>query len=164
MFLLPERFDVNEWVIIGLYISNIYILWKLPRRFPMSVTILLYLYGILVSASLDDMLGTPPYDLYDVNDDPKYELFDLLMYVIYPVYSYYFIYVIDRWRIRGLGLFLYLLIVSLSSTGYEWIMVQANIFTYNGWTLVNSYPVYLISQSLLLLYYLFLKHQLIKRK
>ncbi|MFC6603923.1 hypothetical protein ACFQDF_24280 [Ectobacillus funiculus] len=83
MFIFPKHFDENEWfIIIIILLSSI--LFKLPKRFPASITILILLLSVAIPKVLDHSIAAiSPYDFYRLNDSEKYEVFDLLLDGVY---------------------------------------------------------------------------------
>jgi hypothetical protein len=77
---LPEKFDENEWTILIALIANILIFMFLPKKLPKEITPLIVLLSISFPKIMDHSMGVKPYNLYDLTDTNKYELFDLLLY------------------------------------------------------------------------------------
>lgn len=158
---LPENFDQNEWfVLISLLISYA-VVFFLPKRFPVSIAVIIMLFALNVARLFDHLLSTPHLELYTMMDTGKYELFDLLLYLLYPPFAYLFVYLFDRLRVRGYWIVFYLVVSSGFGTFFEWINVKFHVFQYFGWKLPYSFTVYLVTQTLTLLLFEFLrKHTL----
>ncbi|MCD9024110.1 hypothetical protein [Cohnella silvisoli] len=137
-------FDQNEWFILLSLLLLFALLFRLPRRFPFSVSILIYVFCFAISIMSDLILGTPPLDLYDINDTPKYSYADFLTWNLYPPFGYLFLYVYDRFRFREISVLFYIVFCALLAVGFEWLTVMAGIFKYKGWNLAHSFPTYLI--------------------
>lgn len=153
MLTFPQKMDQNEWcVIIAIFISYAIILF-LPRRFPFSITILIMLFGTTVARISDYLLAVSKLDLYTVMDSEKYELFDLIIYILYAPFAYIFVYVYDKYNIKGYWVLFYILICTLGATIYEHINKVFHVFTYHGWKLLYSLSVYLFVQCIALLYF-----------
>ncbi|MCX7570922.1 hypothetical protein OS242_13315 [Tumebacillus sp. DT12] len=74
----------------------------LPKRFPTSVTVLLFLFNAFFGTTADHVIALEPFDLYDTGGSPQYDFFDLLIYtIIYPLMGYLFAYTYDKWQFRG---------------------------------------------------------------
>lgn len=104
-----------------------------------------------IGITTDFLIGTDyPVDFYTVMDSPKLELFDVIVYLIhYPLYGYFFTYMIYLWGLRGGYLCLYVLLWSGLTTGIDWISITFNVFTYlNGWRIEFSALAYLFVFSL----------------
>ena len=52
---LPEKFDQNEWFILVSLIITFSIVWMLPKRFPLSITLLLMLFSSTVARLFDHL-------------------------------------------------------------------------------------------------------------
>ncbi|MBB3110601.1 hypothetical protein FHS18_002668 [Paenibacillus phyllosphaerae] len=147
---LPESFDANEWFLIISVVVIASFSLLLPKRFPFIVMLVLYTIGPTIAMNVDFLLGIPPIDVYNINDDGRYELFDLLFYFLYAPFSYLFIYFYDRLRFRGFGTALYVLGCSAAGAAYEWIAVLCHVFQYKGWNLGYSFIVYVSIQAIYL--------------
>ncbi|MFS0616019.1 hypothetical protein [Lederbergia ruris] len=155
---LPTTFDENEWfIIIGLILSYSLILW-LPKRFPLSLTILLLLFGSTVARIYDHLLSSPDLNLYNIMDSRKYELFDVISYFLYAPFSYLYIYFYEKLNVRGFWILLYIVISSIIGTLFEGVNALFHVFNYHGWKLSYSFSVYLGVQALTLLFYHMIKH------
>lgn len=140
----PIRFDLNEWFIIFATIITLVPTLLLPRRFSPAMTLFILTYNLYISHTADYLLGFPPYDLYDVNDSPKYEIFDFVLYSItYPPVTYLFLYLYDRWKWSGFRLIIYIMGCSILTTGMEWLADLAHVYAYKGWRLSYSFLVYI---------------------
>jgi len=151
--LLPAKFDLNEWFILGGLALTHGIMFALPRRFPATVTLLVYVFCLFIGTVTDHNIGLPPFEAYDINDKTLYELFDILSYFLFPPFGYFFVYFYDKWSVRGLTTILYLLVWSFIAVGTEWLTLAANVYMYKGWQLLYSFPTYLFFQSALLLFF-----------
>ncbi|MEB6550095.1 hypothetical protein MXL46_13450 [Heyndrickxia sporothermodurans] len=153
MLPFPQKFDQNEWcIVISIVISYAIILF-LPKRFPLSITILIMLFGTTVARISDYLLAISKLDLYTVMDTEKYELFDLITYILYAPFAYIFVYVYDKYNIKGYWVLLYLLICSIGATFYEHLNKVLHVFNYHDWKLIYSQSVYLFVQCIALLFF-----------
>lgn len=160
MISLPRKFDQNEWVVIACLIFLILILKILPKRFPLSITILILAFSIAVSRVVDHLIAGPSIDFYDVMDTGKYELFDFLCYIPYALFAYIFVYLYDKWNIKGIGIMLYILGFSLFGVAFEWLAATPYIhfFNYKKWNMLYSLGIYLFIQPCTLLFYRYIKN------
>lgn len=152
---LPKDFDLNEWYIILSALALVFLLYKLPKRFPASITLLLLLFTAAASRVTDHLLAGPHQDLYDIMDTSKYELFDLFSYITYVPFSYVFIYIYDKYQLKGLKLTFYILTFSLGGVLFE-LLISADLIDflhYKIWTPYMSWPVYLTVQPLTILFF-----------
>jgi hypothetical protein len=140
----PERFDINDWFILISLVVSLTIVFMLPKRFsPVSITVFA-VCSVFISQTVDSLVAVKPFDLYDVNDSPKYEVMDVVIYYFnYPIYAYLFFYLYDKWKLKGIYRILYLIGFSLLSVFFEWLADHFHVFTYKGWKLWYSPFVYL---------------------
>jgi hypothetical protein len=150
----PERFDLNEWFIIFSSATVIVIALLLPKRFSPALTTVILLFSVSLGQTSDFLICVPPYDLYDVNDSPKYEIFDFLLYYFsYPPVVYIMLHFYDRWKLKGTRLILYIVGFSLTTTGLEWLAKLAHVYKYKGWHLSYSFFVYIGISTLIILFF-----------
>ncbi|KAA0544599.1 hypothetical protein FZW96_19510 [Bacillus sp. BGMRC 2118] len=156
MMPLPTKFDHNEWfLLLALFISFSIILF-IPKRIPVSISILIMLFSIVVARLTDHILSAPRTELYQIMDTEKYELFDLLLYFLYAPFAYIFVYVYYRLNIKGMKILFYIIVCSTFGTLFEWITVEFRIFDYKSWNLQYSFSIYLVSQACTLLLFMIL--------
>lgn len=139
---LPDHFDQNEWFIIVVILVSLIMYKVLPKRFPKAITAIIVLYSIAMPKILDHTIAVKPYNLYDLTDSGQYELFDLIMYAIYPPFGYLFIYIYDYFKFKGIRFVMYIFFWSIASIGMEFIANQLHVFNYHGWRLIYSLPIY----------------------
>jgi hypothetical protein len=156
---LPKNFDQNEWFVIISLVFLILLLICLPKRFPTSITILIITFSMSLARVVDHLLAGPNINFYDVMDSGKYELFDILCYAPYAPFAYLFVYIYDKWNIKGVKTSLFILIVSLFGIGFEWLTTKPFIdfFKYHNWNIIYSFPIYLVVQPLTLVFLKFIK-------
>lgn len=150
---MPKKFDENEWFLLVCLVICYVIMFRLPRRFPPSITVLFLLIGPTIGRLFDHLLATAKLDLYNLMDTPNFDFFDLIIYFLYAPFSYMFLYFYDKWNIKGYWILLYLLLCTFFSGLFEWINQVFHVFTYKGWKLSYSFGVYLGVQSFVLLFY-----------
>ncbi|WEG13265.1 hypothetical protein PU629_02550 [Pullulanibacillus sp. KACC 23026] len=139
---LPKHFDQNEWFIIIIIVLSIFLYLLLPKRFPTVITAIQILYSIALPKILDHTIAVNPYNLYDLTDSSKYELFDLIMYAIYPPFVYLFIFLYDYFHLKGIRFVLYIIAWSFFAIGIEFIANRLHVYNYHGWKLIYSLPLY----------------------
>jgi hypothetical protein len=149
-----NSFDWNEWFVIIVFISLHLLVWLAPKIFKWIDGIAYYLYGIGVVTFWDHTLSVRPWDLYDVNDNSKFQLIDFTYYVMNGPYSYFFIYFYVKLKIKGYTNILYLLIWSSFALFLEWVGVKLGMFHYDkGYKMYWSFPIYLFVQMVLIIYF-----------
>ncbi|MFD0695276.1 hypothetical protein ACFQZT_14295 [Paenibacillus sp. GCM10027628] len=159
---LPKNFNANEWFILIAGTLLLALVLLLPKRMSFIEMLLIWLFNILLTESADFFIGVPPLDLYDFNDWPQYEVFDLLLYLfMYPPIAYFFIYIYDIWKPRKLQAAFLIVVCSLVTTALEGCSIKFYVFTYKGWSLPYSFPTYILVFVLNLLLYRFMKAKLL---
>ncbi|MDF2962518.1 MAG: hypothetical protein K0S39_4253 [Paenibacillus sp.] len=154
---MPQHFDGNEWFSVISMLLICCIVFSLPRRFPAIVTIVFLCLGLGIAMYADFHFGVPPLDFYDINDTQRYELFDLILFVLYSPFAYLFMYFFDKWRPRGLWINVYILAWSAGGTLYEGLAAYLHVYKYKEWKLGYSFFFYLAAQAICLLFYYIIK-------
>jgi hypothetical protein len=148
-----NRFNQNEIFVLALLLFYI-VVFKLPRRFPTLISIVLILFGIASAIFMDHAISLQPYDFYDVNDNTKYNIFDFLLYCGYGPFSYFMIYIFDIFNLKKHHSVFYITAFSLVALGFEWVADMLGVFHYkNGYKIIYSYPIYLVIFSILFMLY-----------
>lgn len=158
IFYPPNKFDQNEWTIIILVIFNILVFNLVPKRFPKEVTPLIVLLSISFPKIMDHSMAVPPFDLYNLTDSGKYEIFDLAIYGIYPAFGYIFLYFIDLYQLKHFKLALYIIAWSILAVGFDFLLAKLHVFVYTGWNLIYSLPLYIVVLTLTFLFFKFIIH------
>ena len=154
---LPVSFDQNEWFVLISFVISFAFVFILPRRFSLSLIILMFLFAAVVARLCDHLLAGPNSNLYSLMDTGTYDLFDMLTYFLYMPFAYFFIYFYDKWKIRGYYILLYVVGSVFAGTIYEWITTYFDVFNYHGWKVYYSFTVYLAVQPLTILFYEYLR-------
>lgn len=153
MFIFPKHFDENEWFIIIILLLSL-ILFKLPKRFPASITILILLLSVAIPKVIDHSIAAiSPYDFYRLNDSEKFEVFDLLLDGVYLPFGYLCVYFYDILLPKGFQIVFYILVWAIFAVFFEYINVKLGLFTYHGWKLIYSFPTYITVISIFLSFY-----------
>lgn len=160
MFLyLPKHFDQNEVIIIIVLVLSIFLV-RLPKRMPTEVSCLIVLLSLAIPNIIDHSIAAiSPFDLYQLTDSQKYEVFDILLSGVYIPFGYLCVYIYEWIRPRKMKIVLYILSWAIFAICFEFFFVKLHVFTYNGWKLIYSFPTYLFVISIFLLYYEFLLSQ-----
>lgn len=155
--MLPREFDANEWYILISLCTAISITLALPRRFPTAITLVILSLGVGFPMFFDFLLAPPPFDLYHINDTSKYELFEIILYYVCPLFAYLFLYYYDKWNVRGIFVTVYILAWSTFGMLFEALAVICHVFKYNGWNMGYSVVFYLAAQSFFIWLYSVIK-------
>lgn len=148
-----NRFNGNE--VFDLVLLAFYVLVLiLPKRFPKPISLVFILFGIYSARFWDQLLGTPAMNFYDINDSSGIDVFDIILYLSYGPFSYFIIYIFDRLKLKKQSLIPYILLWAVIALGFEWIGDILEVFHYkNGYRILFSFPIYLITYSILFLLY-----------
>ncbi|SDO00294.1 hypothetical protein SAMN04487897_10737 [Paenibacillus sp. yr247] len=102
----------------------------------------------------DHTIGVQPFDFYDVVDESRYQLFDIVSYAMYTPFGYLYIYFYKKLGVKSFYTIPYILLWTSMSIGFEWLSVLVGVFHYkHGYQLMYSIPIYLFLQSIHLLLY-----------
>jgi hypothetical protein len=157
MRLVEDRFDLNDYFVIFAVIISWAIFFLLPRVLSKQVTILIFLYSLTVSAFFDNSVGAAPWDFYDIMDGPDYTVMDVVVYFLYPPFSYFFLFIYKKFKIKDRYLILYIPSFTAVAIAVEWVYHKMKVFEYkNGNNIIYSICVYLTIQSILILFYRYL--------
>ncbi|MBD0378879.1 hypothetical protein [Paenibacillus sedimenti] len=157
MVFIEGKFDLNDYFLISCIIVAYGVIYFMPRRFSVSISLLLLIFGSTVASMLDNSIGGGIFDLYDIMDGPAYSVMDLVAYLLYAPFGYLLIYFYDLFQIKGMKTIGYIALCSLISVIFEWICVQAGVFTYkNSYMIYYSFCIYLFTQSCTILFYRFI--------
>src|SRR3954447_10813861 len=100
MMLVENKFDQNDYFVIFAVIISWGIYFFLPKVFSKQLTILIFLYSLTAAGLFDNTMGAAPYDHYDIMDGPAYTVMDVVVYFIYPPFSYLFLYLYKKYQIK----------------------------------------------------------------
>jgi len=136
----------------------------LPKRYPLVISILLVLFTVTIAIIRDHLIATPPLDLYDLNDLEKYEVTDIITYLMYSPYALLCAYLFDKFDPKAIYITAYVILWSLFALGFEWLAVFFHVFKFSGLTFLNSFAFHLLATSIYLLFFRFIMDSLkIKR-
>jgi hypothetical protein len=153
--LLPKSFDKNEWYILFIALIMLLTFLFIPKRFPSKITLNIFLFNLLLSFVIDHLLAMPPHDFYDIVDKPSFELFDLIIYIfLYSFFGYFLLYVYDLLKLNYLKTLLFIIALSMIAICLEAISTHFfDVFKYNEWKLIYSFPSYFCLFLFNVLYY-----------
>ncbi|WP_257351683.1 hypothetical protein [Pseudalkalibacillus decolorationis] len=156
--MLWENFDKNEISILIMLILAFIVLGLLPKRFPRNITLLSLLWGLSSGMLFDFTIGGGLMDVYKVNDLQRYELFDLLYYLLFTPFSYFFIYFYDTLGINKKTFIWYVVGWSIVGLIVNWLLTWLDIIQFqNGYVLPYSFSVFLIIQTITGVYFELIK-------
>lgn len=156
-------FDWNEVFMILTSIIAFSIVLMIRKHFSPVVFMMIWIYSMTFVESVDYALAGSPFQIYYCADNKTYEPVAALIHVfLYPSFSFFFLYFYEKWRLHGKKLGLSIFIWTVFSIFFEWLNIKNGVFTYTGWKLYWSIPVYPISILLLLKVNHFIKKQIQK--
>lgn len=140
---ISMHFGLNDWFILvsALLVWTAYIM--LRGTFSSWHAAILWTYNFYLAAAVDHVLAGTQYDLYDIMDDPKFELMDLFLYLfVYAPTAVLYMKIYDLLPKRTSKGVLFLLGCVTATLALEWIALQVNVFVYRGWSIGWSALVY----------------------
>jgi len=160
---MPERFDENEWFLLAVDALMWALILLLPKRLSPATVIMIWVLNVALATFSDFLIGKKPVELYSYNDTSKYEWTDVLLYLFtYPPSCYFLLLIYDRFKSRFEHrlplLFGYLVAWALLTTGLERLADQFHVFTYKGWKLAYSFPVYFAVYAINIGIYYLVRH------
>lgn len=147
IFKLPVAFDENEWFILATMLLLVVCFFAVPRFMPRGMTIAVLLFFGVLGLTADVLIGVDyPIDFYTINDSPRLELFDVIVYLLnYPLYGYFFAYALRRFDLRWPKLAWFVPLWSAATAIMEIVSVHFRVFTYlHGWNAGWSALTYLL--------------------
>jgi hypothetical protein len=141
---LPIKFDENEWfILLTILFGYSWVLFA-PKRYPTTISVLVILFCVSAALIIDHSIAGPPFDLYDINDRKKYELFDVITYFMYSPYALLSVYLYDKFDPKGFRFTAYIVGWAILCTFFQWLALKCHVFTYNNWNMSYSFSVYLV--------------------
>lgn len=158
MMFLEDKFDLNDYFVICAVLVSWGIYFFLPKVFSKQLTILIFLYSLTAAGLFDNSIGAEPFDFYDIMDGPEYTVMDVVVYFLYPPFSYLFLYLYKKYQIKDRYLVFFIASFTAAAIAIEWVFYIMGVFHYkNGNSIKYSVCTYLFIQSLLIVFYRFLR-------
>lgn len=158
--MLWESFDKNEIYTIVMLLLAYTAFFVIPRLLPLNITIMLLTWGFATSMLVDFTIGGGLLDFYKINDSNRYEFTDVLTYLQFPIFSYFFIYFYKVLNIDKKHFILFILGWTTIGLIMEKISTIMGVIHYqHGYKMHFSLVVMLLVQTTTALYY-----ELIKKK
>jgi hypothetical protein len=124
---------------------------------------MVWLFGLTYIATTDYALAATPFVLYSCGDNETYEPITAIAHLfMYTPFSFMFLYLYDKWEVRGKKLVLFLAGWTCFSIFFEWLNIQTGFLEYKHWSLYYSIPAYPISGLILIRVYRFILKNLPK--
>ncbi|WP_108669947.1 CBO0543 family protein [Peribacillus acanthi] len=151
-------FDWNDWFMIITGIASLSLFFLIRKYFHPVINISIWIYNVFLVETIDYFLVGTPYQLYYFSDNPTYEPSSAFFHLtVYPASALIFLYVYDKWEIKGRKSVLYILFWTCFSILFEWVCIKNNVLTYTGWKLLYSVPTYPIAAILLICFFRFIQ-------
>ncbi|MCQ2009127.1 MAG: hypothetical protein ABF629_00270 [Sporolactobacillus sp.] len=159
-------FNSNELFILITGVTAYTAMLLLPKRFNRQQTITMLLIGAFISTFFDNTVCINPFNYYNVNDTPFTDFWDMLSFVMFGPFAYFFIYFYVVIRKNRTTYFFYITIWALISMIAEALAWHVGVYHYkNGYQLFFSLPIYLIVLTATMVYYhYFIQKECIKIK
>jgi hypothetical protein len=158
MMWVEKGFDSNDYFVLAAVMVSWGVYFYMPKIFSKQITVLIFLYTLTAAGIFDNSFGAPPFDFYDIMDGAAYTGMDIVVYFIYPPFAYVFLFFYKALHIRNRYLVLYIFSCSFSAISVEWIFHKFGVFHYkNGYNIFYSVCIYLMIQSILLLFFRLIK-------
>ncbi len=157
---LWEQFDQNEIYLVILNAIFYIVLFLLLRKriFTRQVTLFSIVLGFTIGILFDFTIGGGLLDFYKVNDTNDYEVTDILYYLLFGPFGYFFFYSYEVFKIDKQKIILYVIAWTLVGVGAQWLFTELGIITLQkGYQLAFSFPVFLVIQTLTTIIYEILK-------
>jgi hypothetical protein len=158
---LWESFDQNEVILLimtGIAYLVYFLLSRKPNNLAPQIRILSLLWGLTIGVLYDFTIGGGQTDFYRVNDLNNYEVTDVIYYLLFAPFGYFFFYFYERFRISKKTFIVYVLVWALLGVAFQWLLTKAGILTMqNGYRLAHSFPIFLFTQTITGIYIQLLK-------
>jgi hypothetical protein len=149
-----NTFDANEWFVVCSLVFLVILVWIIPKIFSVLEGTFHFIYGVFIGMFYDHTISVKPWDFYDVNDKSGYQLIDFFSYLMYGPYSYFFIYLYVKLKIKRFMIIPYILIWTSFSVLVEYLGLSIGLFHYEkGYWLFWSIPIYMSAQLAQILFF-----------
>ncbi|MFC7062080.1 hypothetical protein [Halobacillus seohaensis] len=156
--MLWEAFDKNEISILIMNVIAYIILLFLLHKFRRDITVLILIIGFSIGVIYDFTIGGGLMDFYKLNDSNRYEVFDLIYYLLFAPFIYFFLYLYEALKINKVTFIWYVLAWALFGVLMQWFLTVVEVIEYQkGYKLTFSFSVFLVTQTVTGLYYEFIK-------
>ncbi|MFD1173053.1 hypothetical protein [Oceanobacillus picturae] len=158
--MLWDSFDKNEIYTLVLLLVGYAAIIVFPKKLPLPITVLFLTWGLATAMLVDFTIGGGMLDFYKINDANSYEFSDLLTYLQFPIFSYFFIYFYKVLNINKKRFIFYILGWVIVSLTMEKLSVFMGVIQYqHGYNMYFSLLVILSVQTTLALYYELIKKE-----
>ncbi|RBP95955.1 hypothetical protein DFO70_102282 [Cytobacillus firmus] len=126
-----------------------FLLLRRPDKLPKQIRILSLLWGMSIGILYDFTIGGGRTDFYKINDLNNYEVTDVLYYLLFAPFGYFFFYFYEKMKIGKKTFIIYVLVWALLGVFFQWVLTAAGIITLQkGYRIAHSFPIFLLTQTL----------------
>ncbi|MBN8203045.1 MULTISPECIES: hypothetical protein [Bacillaceae] len=126
-----------------------FLLIRRPDKLAKQIRVLSLLWGIAIGILYDFTIGGGRTDFYKVNDLNNYEVTDVLYYLLFAPFGYFFFYFYEKLKVSKKTFILYVLVWALFGVLVQWVLTAAGIITLQKeYQLIHSFPIFLLTQTL----------------
>lgn len=148
MLLFPIHFDKNEWFVLAALLPLVLGFIVFRKVLPPGITVAVLVYFAAIGKWTDYVIGIK-FQQYLTLDTFKQDLFDwLCLGIAYPLIGYFYVYILVRWKLKGILTVVYIFACSILLVFSEWMASIFKVFVYIGWNLTYSFVVYLLVLTL----------------
>ncbi|UGB28742.1 hypothetical protein [Metabacillus sp. B2-18] len=152
--ILWESFGKNEIFLLIFNLLAILVVLLLPKKFTKTATLLSLFWGLTLGMMFDFSIGGGLFDYYRVSDSNRYEVFDVIYYLLYAPFGYLFFYFYEGLKINKRTVIIYILGWAILGIIFQWMFMKTEIITFQkGYQLSYSFPVFLVTQTISAIYY-----------
>jgi hypothetical protein len=152
-----DKFSLNEISLIIMNVIGYSLMMFLQKKLSREVAFISVLAGLSTGMLFDFTIGGGLVDFYRQNDSNHYELFDLFYYSLFAPFGYFFMYFYHVLRINKITFIFYITAWSLIGITVQWVSTLLHILTYqNNYQLAYSFPIFLLTQTLTGIFYVFI--------
>ncbi|WP_160725968.1 hypothetical protein [Bacillus sp. USDA818B3_A] len=145
---LWDSFDKNEISLSIIFVLVYIFYFWLSRRVNRQVRILGLLWGLSIGILFDFTIGGGLLDFYRQNDTNHYDLFDVVYYLVFAPFGFFFFYFYEIFHINKKTFIYFTLAWSIVGVAAQWLFTFLDILTLQkGYHLAYSFPVFLIVQT-----------------
>jgi len=145
---LWESFDKNEISLLIIFAAAYFAYFILNKRVNKQVRILGLLWGITIGILFDFTIGGGLLDFYRINDSNHYELFDILYYLDFGPFGFFFFYFYETLHINKKTFIFYAVAWAIIGVAAQWLFTWCDIIKLQrGYHLSYSFPVFLVVQT-----------------
>ncbi|KAF0820015.1 putative Acylphosphate phosphohydrolase [Bacillus sp. ZZV12-4809] len=156
-----KDFGGNELILLLMIVTAYlvyFLLIRRPDRLAKQITVLSLLWGMAIGILYDFTIGGGRTDFYKVNDLNNYEVTDVLYYLLFAPFGYFFFYLYEKLNISKKTFIIYVLAWALLGVFIQWVLTAADIiFLQKEYKLMHSFPIFLLTQTLTGIYIQVLK-------